>query len=101
MGGTVSAVGGQNAAGIGTGTGNECYCGNISITGGSVTAIGTGVGAAIGTCVGGKCGNISIASTVTKVEVTKGESASKYIGAGDSGTVGEITIEDGVTIIEN
>ena len=101
LGGTVSAVGGQNAAGIGTGTGNECYCGNISISGGSVTAIGTGVGAAIGTCAGGKCGNISIASTVTKVEVTKGESASKYIGAGDSGTVGEITIEDGVTIIEN
>ena len=66
-GGTVTATGGQYAAGIGSGGPN------------------------------GSCGAITIADTVTGVTATKGEDAPNSIGAGYSGSCGTVTIGGVVT----
>jgi len=99
-GGTVTATGGVHAAGIGTGAAMRIsksartVCGNIKITGGTVTATGgiyatgIGTGAFLGSGNDGsiaKCGAITIASDVTKVTATKGDSSARSIGkAGDT-----------------
>ena len=88
-GGTVTAMGGRQGAGIG---GGKSTCGNISITGGTVTATGGEFGAGIGSGSDHTCGNITIASTVKKVTATKGTDAPHSIGAGKYGTCGTVTI---------
>lgn len=92
-GGTVKAYGGSQGAGIGSG-----YYGiydNITISGGTVTASGGSDGAGIGSgSFAYSCGNITIASTVTKVTATKGADDAQYsIGKGyNSAATGTITI---------
>ena len=130
-GGTVTANGGDYAAGIGTGY--YCSCGNITISGGTVTANGgnRGAGAGIGSGYYSSCGDITISgstvtanggygaagigsgyyqssckdvtinNTVIKVEAIKGENASNSIGAGKNSTCGTVTIEDGANVIQN
>jgi len=95
-GGTVTAYGGGTAAGIGSG--NDEDCGNIIISGGTVTAYGGKYSAGIGGGFNGsKCGNITITSGVTRVTATKGESAPCSIGKGadsnKSSTCGTVTID--------
>ena len=94
VGGIITATGGDLAAGIGA----DCCpatCGNITITGGTVKATGgysaPGIGGGSGETDTNKCGDITIASTVTKVTATKGENAPYSIGQGIGGTCGTIT----------
>ena len=90
-GGTINALGGTDAAGIGGGW--SASCGNISITGGTVTATGGKFAAGIGSgSSGSKCGNITITDGVTKVTATKGDNAPISIGAGWNGSCGTVTI---------
>ena len=100
QGGTITATGGYNAAGIGSGScGN---CGNISISGGNVTANGGEYAAGIGSGAGDnesstdKCGDILISGgTVT---ATGGENAAG-IGSGYKAGCGNIKITSGVTSV--
>ncbi len=85
-GGIITAQGGNQAAGIGSGQGAKC--GNILITGGTITATGGKQAAGIG---GGRssvnptgCRDITITDGVTRVTATKGESAPYSIGMGQS-----------------
>ncbi|MDT3360443.1 MAG: hypothetical protein LIR31_00380 [Bacteroidota bacterium] len=71
-GGTVTATGGENAAGIGGGRGNS----NTELS---------------------SCGTITITTGVTKVTATKGSGAPNSIGAGYFGTCGTVTIGGIVT----
>ena len=103
--GSLTAHGGQSAAGIGTdrnGTG-----GNIVINGGTVTATGGKFGAGIGTgraqSGSSTCGDITInGGTVT---ATGGSNGGAGIGtglsitSGGSNTCGAITIGTGVTMV--
>ena len=103
--GSLTAQGGQSAAGIGTdrnGTG-----GNIVINGGTVTATGGKFGAGIGTgraqSGSSTCGDITInGGTVT---ATGGSTGGAGIGtglsitSGGSNTCGAITIGTGVTMV--
>ena len=103
--GSLTAQGGQSAAGIGTdrnGTG-----GNIVINGGTVTATGGKFGAGIGTgraqSGSSTCGDITInGGTVT---ATGGSNGGAGIGTGlsitssGSNTCGAITIGTGVTMV--
>ena len=103
--GSLTAQGGQSAAGIGTdrnGTG-----GNIVINGGTVTATGGKFGAGIGTgraqSGSSTCGDITInGGTVT---ATGGSNGGAGIGtglsitSGGSNTCGAITIGTGVTMV--
>ena len=108
-GGEITAIGGYNATGIGTGSSNNNYpstcCGNITITGGTVTATGGTNAAGIGSSTGYNkttpniCGNIRIeGGTVT---ATGGTNAAG-IGSGsgfnnyDSSTCGGIIITNDV-----
>ena len=92
--GTIIAVGGPQAAGIGT-RNNQNHSGNITITGGTVTATGGSLSAGIGSASFASCGNITISGgTVT---ATKGSNAPNSIGAGKDGTCGTITIGGLVT----
>ena len=103
-GGIVTATGGEDGAGIGSGSdGNELrpQCANITISGGTVTAIGNENGAAIGTGMRGKCGDITITSKVTKVTATRSEYPDESIGAGFDGICGKVTIEKGANVIQN
>ena len=81
-GGNVTATGGDSCPGIGTGSAGGTYhkCGDITINGGTVTAIGTDDAPGIGSVYGEECGDITIADTVEKVTVTKGEDATYCIG---------------------
>ena len=108
-GGTVNATGGQYGAGIGGGrrfTANVS-CGNILISGGTVTAKGGDEAAGIGGGRGNNntykssCGTITITSGVTSVTATKGSGAPNSIGAGNVGTCGTVTIEDGANVTQN
>ena len=102
----VTAQGGDNAAGIGSGHGNtgDSNCGDITIGGtATVSATGGKNGAGIGSGRGiennywkSNCGNITISKTVTKVTATKGSDAANSIGKGDStfSTCGIVTIGD-------
>ena len=91
-GGIISAMGGNQAAGIGGAQGNGA-CGNITISGGSITAIGGSYAAGIGGGVTSSCGNITITSGVTKVQAAKGDdNAINSIGRGYNNSCGTITI---------
>ena len=101
-GGTVTAVGGQYAAGIGSGPWTSC--GTITITGGTVNATGggtsmdgTGIGAGNGGSTAGtdqsSCGDISITGgTVTAT----GNGNGAGIGGSWNSKCGTITIGSGV-----
>jgi len=123
-GGTVEAIGGGMAAGIGTGCINikvnhsNLYvrCGRITISGGTVTAIGgnkaAGIGLGYSDSVSEKaeiaCGAITIETGVTRVTATRGSDNSNIycIGQGHRGknvklsvsriTIGGIEYHDGV-----
>ena len=104
--GTVSAIGGKFAAGIGLGShmGSEVSIGDITISGGNVTATGGSGGAGIGSALPYMtftyitCGKITISGG--NVIATGGYGAAG-IGIGDNqntySTCGAITITDGVT----
>ncbi len=92
--GSLTATGGQYAAGIGTGENGSC--GNINISGGTVTATGgtnsAGIGSGDGNDGNSTCGAITI--TGGKVTATGGDEGSG-IGSGYKGTCGNITISGG------
>ena len=96
--GSLTAQGGQSAAGIGTdrnGTG-----GNIVINGGTVTATGSGGGAGIGTGETykstNKCGTITInGGTVTATGVGYAAGIGTGYAYGKTNTCGAITINGG------
>ena len=88
-GGTVTATGGDYAAGIG---GVEGSCGAITIRGGTVTATGGYRGAGIGSGNYGSCGAITISGgTVTATGGNDGAG----IGSGETGSFDAITISGG------
>ena len=90
-GGTVSAAGYlYNAAAIGGGLSSSC--GNITITGGTINAVGGYDGPGIGSGEDGSCGDITITDDVVSVTATKDQHANNTIGAGNRGTVGNVTI---------
>ena len=90
-GGTVTATGGDYAAGIGGGD-NYLPCGNIVINGGTVTATGGWWGAGIGSSNNGSCGAITISGgTVTATGGNDGAG----IGSGETGSFDAITISGG------
>ena len=115
-GGTITATGGKNAAGIGCGNGSDCdgvtikggtvtatggttaagigsaqtdsSCGDILISGGTVTATGGDYAAGVGTGRGdnSKCGAITVANTVTKFTATKAGYATNSVGRARAGS---------------
>ena len=95
-GGSITATGGNGAAGIGCGRGDSKVspsCDGVTINGGTVVAKGGKNAAGIGAGNRGICGSITIASTVTSVTATKGEDAPYSIGKGiNSSECGTITI---------
>ena len=96
----VTATGGSNGAGIGTGnaTGsNISTCGNITISGSAnVKATGIYDGAGIGSGYHGTVsGTISIEGGT--VEATAGSAYSAGIGSGNEGSCGAIVIGSGIT----
>ena len=76
-------------AGIGSCGGT---CGDITIVGGTITAKGGVNAAGIGSGWEGECGAITIASTVSRVTATKGDTAPNSIGAGEGGSCGTVAI---------
>ena len=105
--GTVTATGGSDGAGIGSGGSAEAIygkCGKITISSGIIIATGGSFSAGIGLAAGARaCGEIKIESGVTSVTATKGiYNTHDCIGYGGSSTdlsgitLGTITI-DGVT----
>lgn len=110
-GGTITAIGGNQSAGIGSSLYHSC--GDITINGGTVTAKCEGFG---GAGIGGgrmaSCGNILIRNTVTQVTATHGSSnglpTPSSIGQGSVNpdpehpySIGTVTIEDGANVIQN
>lgn len=99
--GSVTATGGQYAAGIGSGSytsdiTTEYTCGNIIIESGTITANGRYGGAGIGSGNYGICGNITISGgTVT----AHGGSVGAGIGSGSCGKFASINITDGISSI--
>ena len=105
-GGDVSSRGGIDAAGIGSGCGVDddededdvfpSVCGDITISGGTVTVHGHSIlaAAAIGSGVNSRCGNILISGGTITAE---GGYKSAGIGTSERGSVGTITITNGVT----
>ena len=86
-GGTVTAKGGKDCAGIGSG---YKACGDISISGtANVTATGGGSGAGIGSGKNGSCGTISIEGGTVEA---KGGAYGAGIGSGETASCGNITI---------
>ena len=88
--GTLSAQGGQNAAGIGGG--KVLNSGNISLEGAIIYAAGGINAAAIGSGQSGSCGTINISSDVFMVTATIAENNSECVGKGYDGSCGEITL---------
>lgn len=85
-GGTVTATGGETAAGIGSAQ-TESSCGDILISGGTVTATGGVYAAGVGTGKGSysKCGAITVTDGVTKFKATKGHDTADSVGLGRDG----------------
>ena len=92
--GTLTATGGNCAAGIGSGFTSITTCGNIVINGGTITAISTGQGAGIGSGWSNSSGGITInGGTVTAISTGGGAG----IGSGcNSTSCGDITISGGI-----
>lgn len=90
--GSITATGGNGAAGIGSGYGTSC--GNITISGGTVKATGGNNAAGIGTGGGdSSCGSITITNGVKEVIAKKGINADCSIGKGnDNSSCGKVTI---------
>ena len=89
--GSITATGGNNAAGIGSGY--RSSCGNILISGGTVKATGGNNAAGIGTGDNGTCGTITITNGVKEVIAKKGTNADCSIGKGGNGSsCGTVTI---------
>lgn len=91
--GSITATGGNNAAGIGSGYDNSC--GNILISGGTVKATGGNNAAGIGTGDGNSsCGSITITNGVKEVIAKKGINADCCsIGKGNgNSSCGKVTI---------
>ncbi|MBQ4014593.1 MAG: hypothetical protein II610_04975 [Treponema sp.] len=98
-GGTVTATGGTTAAGIGSAqTGSSC--GDILISGGTVTATGGDYAAGVGTGRGdnSKCGAITVANTVTKFTATKAGYATNSVGLARAGSTVCGTVTIGGTV---
>ena len=99
--GSVTATGGQYAAGIGSGSFTTHIttvytCGNIIIESGTITAKGGEYGAGIGCGYNGICGNITISGgTVT----AHGGLDGAGIGSGSCGKFASINITDGISSI--
>ena len=113
-GGDVTSRGDVDAAGIGSGSGEEdddddddededdasddvtSVCGDITISGGTVTVHGHSIiaAAAIGSGCNARCGNILISGGTVTAE---GGYKSAGIGTSERGSVGNITITNGVT----
>ena len=99
--GSVTATGGQYAAGIGSGSYQSGIttvytCGNIIIESGTITANGRYGGAGIGSGNYGICGNITISGgTVT----AHGGADGAGIGSGGCGKFASINITDGISSI--
>lgn len=93
-GGTITAQGGDNSAGIGSGWTSSC--GDITISGGTITATGGKFSAGIGTGMDGICGNISISGGIV---TASGMKSSAGIGTGHRGSCGDITITNKVTSV--
>lgn len=100
--GSLTAQGGQSAAGIGTdrnGTGGNIVIngGTVTATGGSNGGAGIGTGLSITSSGSNTCGAITIGTGVTMVTATKGSGAPNSIGTGKAEyggtqTCGTITI---------
>ena len=80
-GGTVMASSGKWGAGIGSGYAKSS-CGDISISGGDITASSGQYGAGIGSGYSSKFGNITITSGITKVQATSNDPDAWPIGKG-------------------
>lgn len=95
-GGTIVAVGGEYAAGIGAINGNPC--GDIFIIGGTITATGGRWAAGIGGGCGdsASCGDISIMGGM--ISARGGDYAAGIGSGGDNYACGNITIGGGVVI---
>ena len=101
--GSLTAQGGDKAAGIGSG--NCIESGNIIITGGTIIATCGNNGAGIGSGFCADAKNITITNTVTKVTATKGSGADCSIGYGAIGgmfmgcrvTIGGTNYNDGIS----
>lgn len=94
---SLTAVGGNGAAGIGANDNVNNGTGNIIIKNGKITATGKGGGAGIGQCHqpnGSPSGNISILGGI--IEATGSERAAG-IGGSNNGPIGNITIS-GATV---
>ena len=91
-GGNIVASSGGNY-GTGIGAAKSAGCDGVTINGGSVVAIGAWAASGIGgNGYYGPCGNITIAATITRVEVTKGGAyGGKPINSNDN-----VIIADGV-----
>ena len=90
--GSLTAQGGQSAAGIGSGKNGSC--GNIIISGGTVSATGDGSAAGIGSGDYSSCGNITIkGGTVSATSSSKGAGIGS--GSGSRSSCGNITISGG------
>jgi len=88
--GSIDAMGGISAAGIGGGRGGAG--GTITVSGGTVTATGGSYGAGIGGGYNGAGGNITVSGgTVTATSGNYGAG----IGGGDDGAGGNITVSGG------
>lgn len=90
-GGTITATGGMYAAGIGSGYYGTC--GNICISGGTITATGGVRAAGIGSGHNGSCGNITISGTASG-SATGGNGSAYDIGPGKDGTCGSVSVQE-------
>ena len=88
--GSLTATGGSDAAGIGSG--NNATCGNINIIEGSVTATGGSDAAGIGCGRNGNCGRIYIIDSSGTATKGAGAPCSIGKGAGDYSSCGDITV---------
>ena len=87
--------------GIGSGSGAETACGDITISGGTIQAKGSESGAAIGSGYLGSCGDILISGG--NVEATFDDVNRSYaagIGSGDRGYFKSINITYGITRVK-
>ncbi|MBR4379838.1 MAG: hypothetical protein IKP48_01090 [Bacteroidaceae bacterium] len=89
-GGTISSTGGEEAAGIGSGAFGSC--GNISISGGTITATGGEDAAGIGSGNHGRCGDITISGTASG-SATGGNGSAYDIGPGAGSTCGTVSVQ--------